>query len=313
MEHLIMRSAPLGIVPLGLVCALSSGCSLKTIALTSVADAMSSSGTVYSRDDDPDLVRGALPVLLKTMEQLNDALPEHVGIRLALVRTFTSLGVGFIKEDAERLEDKDVAAARVIYTRCRRMLLRARDYGLDGLELREKGLRKVLLTGSATDAKGALARIKREDVPLLYWTAAAWGSAISTGKDNMRLVGDLPKVEALMTRALELDEAFDEGALHDFFLVYDAGRSEAQGGGKKKAKAHLDRSLTLSKNKRLSPLVSYAEAVDVDDQNKKEFVALLERVLAYDVDADRDHRLVNILAQRRARWLLDRTSELFAD
>jgi len=36
-------------------------------------------------------------------------------------------------------------------------------------------------------------------------------------------------------------------------------------------------------------------------------------VLAADVDADPPHRLANVIAQRRARWLLSRTAELFAD
>jgi predicted anti-sigma-YlaC factor YlaD len=309
MIHLTMRASALSLVPL----VVTFGCSLKTIALTSLADAMSSQGTVYARDDDPDLVRDSLPVLLKTMEQLYDALPHHVGIRLALARSFTSLGVGFVKEDAERLEERDVAAARAIYARCRRLLLRARDYGLSGLDLEVPGLRRALESGKPEEYRAQLQRARLKDVALIYWTAAAWGSAISSGKDNMKLVGELPKVEALMTRALELDEGFDEGSIHDFFVIYDAGRSEAQGGGKKRAKAHLERSLALSKNKRLSPLVSYAEAVSVDDQNKKEFQALLERVLAYDVDADPDHRLVNLLAQRRARWLYDRMGDLFAE
>jgi predicted anti-sigma-YlaC factor YlaD len=252
-------------------------------------------------------------VLLKTMEQLYDSLPAHVGIRLALVRSFTALGVGFVKDDADKLEDKDVAASRVIYARARRLLIRARDYGLSGLELRAPGARAALERGGAEERKAALARFKKEDVELLYWTGAAWGSAISAGRDDMKLVGELPRVEALMTRALELDESFDEGAIHDFFIVYDAGRSEAQGGGKKRARQHLERSLALSHERRLSPLVSFAEAVDVDTQNKQEFCSLLDRVMRYDVDQDRDHRLVNILAQRRARWLLARTQDLFAD
>jgi predicted anti-sigma-YlaC factor YlaD len=304
-----MRSRLLGTVLV--LCA--GGCSLRSIALNSLADAMSSTGNVYARDDDPQLVRDALPVLLKTMEQLYDALPAHVGIRLALTRSFTSLAVGFVKDDADRLEDKDVQAARQVYARARRLLLRARDYGLSGLELAAPGVRGALQRGRPEEYKAVLQHLKKGDVALLYWTGAAWASAISTAKDNMKLVGELPKVEALMGRALELDEAFDEGAIHDFYVMYDAGRSAQQGGGKKKAREHLDRSLQLSQNKRLSPLVAYAESVDVDDQNKKEFRELLERVLAVDVDADLDHRLVNLLAQRRARWLLERTADLFAD
>jgi predicted anti-sigma-YlaC factor YlaD len=146
-------------------------------------------------------------------------------------------------------------------------------------------------------------------VGTLYWLAAAWGSAISNAKDDMKLVGELPIVAALMKRALQLDESFEEGAIHEFFITYDA----AQGEGKKAAKEHFERVLTLSHNKKLSPLVSYAEAVCVEAQDKKEFVRLLDRVLAFDVDSDPDHRLVNILAQRRARWLKSRIAELFAN
>ncbi|HWE30930.1 MAG TPA: TRAP transporter TatT component family protein, partial [Polyangia bacterium] len=155
----------------------------------------------------------------------------------------------------------------------------------------------------------AIARAKKEDVPTLYWLAAAWGSAVANAKDDMRLVGELPIVAALMKRALELDESYDEGAIHEFFITYDA----SQGDGKAAAKKHFERALELSHNKKLGPCVTYAEAVCVDSQDKKEFVRLLDKVLAFDVDSDRDHRLVNILAQRRARWLMSRIADLFAD
>jgi hypothetical protein len=51
--------------------------------------------------------------------------------------------------------------------------------------------------------------VRHEDVPLLYWTAASWGGAISLGLDQPGLVADLPAVRALLDRALSLDEAWD--------------------------------------------------------------------------------------------------------
>ena len=51
--------------------------------------------------------------------------------------------------------------------------------------------------------------------------------------------------------------------------------------------------------------------MDVDTQNKVEFEKLLQQVLAFDVDSAPDFRLANMLAQRRARWLLSRTTDLF--
>jgi len=59
------------------------------------------------------------------------------------------------------------------------------------------------------------------------------------------------------------------------------------------------------------PMVSFAEAVSVQRQDQKEFTALLERALAIHPDAKPQWRLVNLIIQRRARWLLARTEDLF--
>ncbi|HEX8950208.1 MAG TPA: TRAP transporter TatT component family protein [Polyangia bacterium] len=288
---------------------LCAGC-LKQIALGSVADSLSASGKGYARDDDPELVRDSIPVIIKLMEQIHDALPKHEALTVALTRTTTSYGVAFVAEDADRVEDKDVQAGKVLRTRAKRLFLRARGYGLDAVEQAIPGSRAVLDDGNDRDKRAAaIARAKKEDVPALYWLAAAWGEAIANAKDDMKLVGELPIVAQLMKRALALDESWEEGAIHEFFITYDA----AQGDGKAAAKKHFERAVELSHNKKLAPFVSYAEAVCVDGQDKKEFVRLLDKVLAFDVDSDPDHRLVNILAQRRARWLMSRIADLFAE
>jgi predicted anti-sigma-YlaC factor YlaD len=59
------------------------------------------------------------------------------------------------------------------------------------------------------------------------------------------------------------------------------------------------------------PLVSLAEAVSVQNQDAAEFRALLDRALAIDPEARPEWRLVNLVMQRRARWLLSRTDDLF--
>jgi predicted anti-sigma-YlaC factor YlaD len=287
---------------------LSVGC-IKKLALTSVADSLSAQGTGYARDDDPELVRDSLPVVIKLMEQIHEALPKHRELAVALTRAVTSYGVAFIVEEADRVEDKDVAAAKPLRARARRMLLRGRTYGLDAIETAVPGARAALLDDRREIWQAPIERAKKEDVATLYWLAAAWGSAIATSKDDLKLVGQLPVVAALMTRALALDESYEEGAIHEFFITY----SMTKGNGAKDAKQHLDRALALSKNRRLSAYVAYVEAVCVDAQDKKEFIRLLDKVLAYDVDSDLDHRLANILAQRRARWDMSRIPDLFAD
>ncbi len=295
------------------VAAGATGCSLRKMALNNLADAASSPGNVYAEDDDPELVRDSVPVMIKLQETILEGVPTHRGLLEGLARTCAQYAVGFIIEDADRVNEKSVERARGLYARSKRLLLRARGYGIRGLEVAIPGAAEAFTKGDRAQVTALLARAKKEDVGLLYWTGAAWAALISTSKNDMVLVGDIWRVELLMTRALELDERFDHGALHEFFMVYDTTRSEPQGGGYKKAKEHFERALTLSENKKLMPLVSYAESTCIDKQDKKQFRALLDKVMKTDIDANKDYRLVNILALRRAEWLLSRIDDLFAE
>ena len=53
---------------LAVVLAFGSGCSLKTIAVKTVANTLSEPGDTFTSDDDPELVRAALPFGLKLYE-----------------------------------------------------------------------------------------------------------------------------------------------------------------------------------------------------------------------------------------------------
>ncbi|HYG69213.1 MAG TPA: TRAP transporter TatT component family protein, partial [Anaeromyxobacteraceae bacterium] len=152
---------------------------------------------------------------------------------------------------------------------------------------------------------------EKDDVPFLYWTASAWALAIASGKDDIGLVAELPVPIAMMERALALDEGWNEGAIHEFFVTYDATRSAAEGGGRDRVREHLERALALSMNKKLGPRVSYAEGVLVQAQDRAEFTRVLEEVLAADPGEVPRYRLANILAQRRAKLLLAHVDDLF--
>lgn len=286
---------------------LLSGCSIKKLAINKLGDALSGSGTAFASDDDPELVKAAVPFSLKLIESLLAESPGHQGLLLAACSGFTQYGYAFVNQDADELEDSDIAAATKMRTRARRLYLRARGYGLRGLETRHPGFEQTL----RKDPKAAVKLARGGDVPLLFWTAAAWGSAISVSKDDPALVSDQLIVEALIDRALELDEDFDHGAIHGVLISYEMARQGLQGDPALRSKKHFDRAMQLSDGKLASPLVSYAEAVSVEKQNRAEFQALLEKALAINPDAVPESRLLNLVAQRRARWLLGRVDDLF--
>jgi predicted anti-sigma-YlaC factor YlaD len=286
-----------------------AGC--RSTALSFAADAVAHSGTSYASDDDPELVRGAVPFGLKTMEGLLEEKPKHRGLLTALAGGFTQYAYAFVQTDSDLADlDGKLDNARAGRERARRLYLRAREYGLRGLDVGCKGLAGRLRAGLG-DARAALAEADKEDVPLLYWTASAWALAIAASKGDMSLVAELPVPVAMMERALELDEAWNDGAIHEFFVVYDATRSAAEGGGPDRARAHLERVGALSMNKKLGPRVSWAEGVLVQRQDRDEFTRVLEEVLRADPGEVPRFRLANILAQRRAKALLAHTDDLF--
>ena len=299
------------LLPLLAASLLASGCSVRKVAVHSLANALAAGGDIYATDDDPELVAAAIPFGLKTMEALLAEAPEHDGLLLAASSGFTQYAFAFVQGEADIVEEKDLGRATALRARARKLYARALRYGLRGLEARHPGFEAGLREESRRPS--TLAATTKADVPLLYWTGAAWGAAISLSKENAELTADQGLVEALERRALALDETFGRGAIHDFFISFEGGRPAAAGGSVERARTHLERAVVLSEGKRAAPYVSFAESVSVGAQNRTEFEELLKKALAIDPDAVPELRLANTVSQRRAAWLLARADELFLE
>lgn len=285
-----------------------TGCStLRQTAVSQLSDALAKGGAGFATDDDPELVRGAAPFSLKLIESLLAETPTHRGLRLAAASGFAQYAYGFLEQEADMMADEDYASASRLRIRAKRLYLRARDHGLHGLESAHAGFSRQL----RADPAAAVRVAKPDDVPLLYWTAASWGAAIALSKDNAELIADRVLVEALIDRALELNEGFEAGAIHAFLIPFEMARQGAAGDPADRARRHFERAMELNGGGQAGPLVSLAETVAVVKQDRKEFRTLLERALAVDPELHPEWRVANILMQRRARWLLSRTDELF--
>jgi predicted anti-sigma-YlaC factor YlaD len=286
----------------------SAACSVRKLAVHSMGDALAEGRAVYGRDDDPDLVREATPFALKTAESLLEAAPRHPGLLLAAASGFTQYASAFVQQEADFAEERDLGQARALRARAHRLYLRARDYGFRGLEVDIPGFRQRL----RDDPQAVLAKTRRSQAPFLYWTALAWAGAMSLAKDDAELSADQGLAESMMRRALALDEGFDRGSIHDFFIAWE-GAHAATGGSFPRAGQHLERALALAEGQRAAPLVIYAETVAVARQDRAEFERRLGQALDVDPDRTGEWRLSNLLYQKRARWLLSRSKELFVE
>ncbi len=290
---------------LALAASVGAGCSIKKLAINGLADTLAASGDGFASDEDPDLIRDAVPFSLKTIESLLVEVPEHKGLLLTACSGFTQYAYAFVQSDAELIEVKDYDASVAGRERALKMYQRALGYCLRRVELTHKGFRSAV----EKDPAGTMKAFSKDEVPVLYWTGATWGAAVAAGSEKPELLNQLPIVRAIMARALELDEAYELGGIHDVLISLDS-LPEAMGGSVKNARQHFARSVELSKGQSASPYVSLA-AISVAEQNRKEFEELLGQALAIDVNQVPRLRLSNVIYQRKARALLARADELF--
>jgi len=293
-----------------LVCVASSltGCGLiKRKAVGMVASTLASSGDVFTRDDDLELVGQAIPFGLKLYESLLDSSPKNKDLLIATCSNFTQYGVAYLETEAlvlgETNHHDEVAR---LNARALKLYLRAKGYCLRAMEVRFPGVTDRLLK----DPAAALKPATKGDVPLLYWMAASWGSAIALGIDKPELVIDLPVVRALADRAMALDETWSKGALHEMFISLDS-QPDALGGSVERARAHFAKAVELQKGASPGPYVSLAVGVAVPAQDRAEFETLLKQALAIDPEKDPSTRLVTLVQQRRAQALLDHIDTMF--
>jgi len=277
------------------------------MAVNTVANTLAEAGTTFTSDEDLQLVGDAIPFALKLYESLLESVPKHAGLLLSTCGGFTQYAYAYVETDAEALPSIRQAEIQALRDRALKLYLRGRGYCFRAMDVRfGAGTSELLL--QKPDA--VMAKAKRDDVPLLYWTAASWGAAISLGLDRPDLAIDLPTVRVLADRAIMLDEAWDKGTLHELFIALDS-LPEVLGGNPARAKEHFDRAVELRKGLSPTPYVSLA-SLAVGAQDRAEFQRLLKAALAIDPEKDPPNRLVTLVTQKRARLMLDRVDDKFS-
>jgi predicted anti-sigma-YlaC factor YlaD len=300
---------PFFLLMVAMLAAGSGGCSVKKFAINKLGDSLANPGTAFSGDNDPEFVGQAVPFSLKLIESLLEQSPNHRGLLFAASSGYAQYSYVWIQQLAEQLENDDLPKSRAESARATNLYLRARDFGMRGLEVKHKGFAAAL----RDNPKTAVQSTKVADVPLLYWTAVSWGAAIALSKDNPALVADQPQVEALIDRAYALEPDYEHGAIDQFLINYESARQGVKGDYAERCKMHFDRAVSLSKGELAGPYVAYAESVSLSKNDRAEFDEMLKKALAVNPDSRVEWRLNNVVMQRRAKWLMSREDDLFLE
>ena len=291
------------------VVSLLCGCSVKRIAINSVANSLAGGGDglVFAGENDPQLVADALPFALKMYETLAEQAPENSELRVETGKIFVMYAYAFVQVPADQLPPEQIQKQNRMKERAKRLYLRGRKYLLEALELRHPGFRDRL----NESADSALAVVDEADSTALYWTGMAWMGAITADKFDLGLVLGMKKAVTMVRQVAEYNEAFGDGAVHEFFLSYYGGLPASMGGSEEKARFHYRKAVEIADGRKAGPHVSLATTVSVKNQDVDEYRTLLNKALDVDTKERNKHRLTNVIAKQRARWLLDHIDRYF--
>jgi hypothetical protein len=235
-----------------------------------------------------------MPAYLMLIDGMVQAVPNNEQLLIAAAQSYSSFASFFV-------EDQDKEYANLLYER-------GRQYALRSLERR--GFKEPLKR-PFDDFKEGLKHLRKKDVPYLFWAATCWANWIRLNLDSMEAISELPRVEWMMKRALELDEGFYYGGPHLFMGIWHASRPKIAGGDLKKAQEHFRKALDLGQGKFLMADVYYANYYARKMMDKDLFASTLQKVLETPADTSPDLVLVNTLAKKQAKELLSHVEEYF--
>ncbi|WP_157068626.1 TRAP transporter TatT component family protein [Sandaracinus amylolyticus] len=261
---------------------------------------------------DPVLVGDAMPGSILQLEGLYATLPEDDRVGLELLRAYVSYAYGWLEPEAEEAEARgDLDAQEETMRRARLMYLRARNIGMHHIRLRDAGFDAAVSGDHDAFVRYLESRYRTaEDVPFLLWTGYAWGSAISVATDDPELVLDLPKVRAMVERAVELDPSYFEHGGLMFLGALASSVPESLGGDPAQGRILFERALAGTNRSFFQIQLQFARTYAVTTGDRALFIALLREIIDGG-DPRADVRLANRLARRRAIRLLQRVDELF--
>jgi hypothetical protein len=247
-----------------------------------------------SRQSDLKILREGTPAYLMLVDGMIQALPDNDQLLIAGAQSYSSFASLFV-------EDQDKEYAKQLFGK-------GKQYALRSLEAR--GF-KDPLGRPFDDFKEGLNHLGKKEVPYLFWTATCWVNWIRLNLDSVEAISELPRVEEMMKRALELDEGFYYGGPHLFMGIWFASRPKMAGGDLKKAQEHFLRAFHFGQGKFLMAYVYYAKYYAPKIMDKELFTSTLQKVLEIPADTPLDLILVNTVAKKEAKELLNRVEEYF--
>lgn len=269
----------------------------------------SCSPTVYILDRKPKF-GGQLyknNVVSKTQNKIKNSADNPALLKNG-VEELTTYAFGFLMEESDRAMLDNYSKAKELESQAHQYFSQAVGYGESALDILYEDY-----TDWISDNSGDIIFTPdSEDLGLFYWTAAAYGGAISSSGGNPSWIIKLPRVGKLLNSIVAIDSSWNHGAALVALISFTMNNPLISSDEANKISKNLFNSaVDASQGLDMGPYLTYAESVSKVRQDKKEFIELLNEALKIDILSAKDFQLTNTISRNRAEWLLENIDEFF--
>jgi hypothetical protein len=286
---------------------LHPGCGMKKMATKVIGDVSTGGIIAVESESDVAFARESLPALIKTLEVLRHGNPKDAKANALLSRAYGTFTFGFVEEDLLSSPEGD-PRHQASLARAKEFYRRGREYGIASLAA--TGGMKAAFKSPFPEFKKAISSLGKKHVPALFWTSFNWANWININRDDPMAVVDLPRIQAMVDRVIELDPDYYYGSAHTIRALLAASRPEMLGGDLDLADREIEAAIKASPDY-LMTKVMCAQYVARQKNDRALFKGMLGDVGSADAAALPEQMLANELAKRRAKILLSLENRLF--
>lgn len=286
-------------IHLALLAALSlplMSCSTTKIAVGAMGPILDNTRSAALRSGDTRTFHDGTPANLVLLEGIIETDPDDTNLRINAGMLYFSYAFTF--EDEE-----DIDYAAMLY-------LRGFEHGRVALFKKNKAV-AAAWEGPFEDFVASLDELDEKDMPALVWTVGNWSQYLGLNLDSTKELTQIPRAEALLERACAIDGSFFEGLPYTMLGSLHAFRPPMMGGKPEASNENFQKAFEASGRKFLLAQLLYAKFYCYRIQDAELFETTLLEVLEQPADIHPEYRLLNTIAQEKARTLLEEKDELF--
>ncbi len=301
----------------------TASCSIRKMAVNSVSDMLApgieaeeeeGGGAMFAftSENDPELVSDAFPVILKVYEVMMFENPEHSELAVMTGQLYVMYGNAFLQGPAEMYPPNMIKEQNHQYKRASNFFKRGRSYSLNALEMRHEGFHEAVFETGGEARSLMLETMEIEDTGALFWAASGALADFSLNPLDAEAIDAVEGSVAMMEKAAELYPEYFNGIIWETLFTFYSAAPDFMGGGIEKAEAAYEKAVEINGGS-ASLYTAYAKNLCVPAQDSAGFEEALNKALAIDPDENESSRLMTVLAQERAAWLLENKGIFFLE